>query len=210
VGRIYYFELRAWVPLFAYVAYLLLGKRLGREFVAAAGGGYLLTALLLIVGMKSGIRLRDVIGVFLSYESAIEGMIAGFLIVLILWKRPALACLSSVLCLSAVGWLYEVSFWNPIQMFINPIRFASPLAVNTQIISLVLLVVTMWRGGWRPGRLTYVTFTLYLLSSVYLSANYSQFHLFMGEIRRWFIRAPSYALLLSVVWEANKKLRTHR
>jgi len=195
------------VPLVAYAAYLLFGGRVGRRAVFVALGGYLIAAALLIVGMKAGVQLRDVIGVPLSYESAVEGMVFGFLAVLTLRSRPGLAVLSSVLCLSSVGWLYEVSFWSPIQMWVTSIRYTAPLAVNTQIISLLLLAGTLWRMGWRPGRLFAAALIVYLAFSVYLFLVYPRYLPFIFSYRRWFIRLPTYSLLASILWESRNAFR---
>lgn len=198
-----YFEVRAWVPLLAYVAYLLIGKRLGRNFVIIGVGSYLLAIFTLIVGMKTGIPLSSVVGAKLSYESAVEGMTFGTLIVSTLWMRTrdaGLSLVSSILCLSAVGWLYEVPFWHPVSMFIHPIGATSPLIVDTQIISLLLLTFTLWRRGWRPGKLFAATLIIYLISSVYLAIiGGTYYYQFLYPVRDWIIRLPSYGLLLSMV-----------
>ena len=197
-----YFELRAWVPLIVYVAYLLIGKSLGVRFAVASIICYLAAAILLIAGMVLGIPLSGVVGAKLSYESAIESMIFGALVIYMLWVRTGnagLSVASSILGLSAVGWLYEVPFWHPVSMFIYPIGVLSPLIINTQIISLILFTFTLWRKGWSPGRLFAVASIVYLVSSVYLMIVGGRYYYqFLSPYRDWFIRLPSYALLLSM------------
>lgn len=198
-----YFELRAIVPLFAYLIYWRFGKYAKPWMAYASMGVYLLCAGALIYGMKTGVVLSTVVGSSLSYESAIEAMVFGFLVVFTLRDKAALALIASVLALSCVGWLYEVSFWTPIQMWINPMRLSAPLMVNTQIISLILLTYTLRRERWKPQHLTLIAFTIYAASSIYLATTYPHYYLPLSEIRRWYIRVPAYTLIYAAVWETN-------
>lgn len=43
--------------------------------------------------------------------------------------------------------------------------------------------------------------SIYLASSVYLALSYPHYYLFVSEIRRWYIRVPTYALLLGLMFE---------
>ena len=199
-----YFELRAWVPLLAYMGYMVIRGRFSKRtelcLLRLSIVGYLTVAMLLIIGLVIGFPLKGLTGVRLSYESAIEGVVFGAIIVAALWVRTRDAVLSvvlSVLCLSAVGWMYEISFWNPINMFINPISLASPLAVNTQIISLTLFIWTLGEHGWKPRKATAAAFLLYIVTGIYLAVNYPH------GLLKWCIRIPSYMLLLALVYDVR-------
>lgn len=201
-------------PLAVYACYLATRGRLPKRFEAwilrLSVVGYLMAAWLLIVGLAAGYPLMNLVGVKLSYESAVEGMIFGAVIVLAFWFRvrdAVLSVVSSVLCLSAVGWLYEISFFHPLLMFLTPIHLASPLGVNTQIISLILFVWSLWKNGWRMGKVSTASFLLYVVSSIYLATCSPYSPLFVNEAYRWLLRLPSYALLLALVYDTRGKKR---
>lgn len=207
-GIVDYFAARAWLPLLAYAGYLLARGRVPRRLepwlTHLGAAAYIGVAALLSVAMFTNFPLSDFVGANLGYKSAIEGMVFGALVVLMVRGDAALGFTASALCISAAGWLYEVPFWHPIQMFVTPFGDASPLLVNTQIISLGLLGYTLWRRGWRPGRRFAAVFLVYVIQFIYLAEVYPAYYPFIIDARDWIIRLPSYALLAAAIHESPK------
>lgn len=199
-----YFEARATLPLIAFITYLIFGRRSPKWFTWLGVITYLGIAAVLLGLKSSGLSLPALIGKNLYYESAVEAMLFGALVVYVLRRKVALSLIASILSISSVGWLYEVSFEHPIEMFINPPSLVSPFILHPQIVFLLMLLGTLFLNGWRPGRLSLFTLLFYAVYSIFLFFMYypiaqSNNHSVFG----WFIRLPSYALIFSLIWETK-------
>jgi hypothetical protein len=195
-----YFEVRALAPLVVCFAYPFL--RFPRWASYLMTSAFLGVAVALGIMWVSGVPLFNVVRARLSYDSAVEAMLFGAAATWLLRRDPARAALICVLGISAIGWLYEVAFEHSPLMFYGPPCLAFPLIINTQIISLVVLVAMLLRRGWRGGTLFSISSILYAVLFMYLAVNITGgSNAYMSY--NWLIRLPSYAMLLSAIHEAE-------
>ena len=88
------------------------------------------------------------------------------------------------------GWLYEIPFFHPIQMFIHNYAL---YYLDGQLICLILLAYELKKLKFKPTKLTLATFILFLTFSTLLYAD--KFYFIQTP---WLYRLPASLFLLSL------------
>lgn len=100
------------------------------------------------------------------------------------------------------GWLYEIPFFHPIQMFVT---YNSIFYLNGQIMCLILLAYELYKIGFKPNKTIYATTLLYLTFSGMLLINWRLMARALGPLYIWTYRLPTCILLLSLLSGLKKK-----
>lgn len=219
-----YYLMRAWAPLLIFVAYLLY--KVAEKYDLVRGDnvflrvGFLLSPIVpLVYVVASQPEIWVDYGYYLNLNSGVltlEGLILSVMLgVFILWHthKGGHSYISSMcsagLTVVAVGWLYEVPFYHPLEMFINldilrPNAAYYPLIANSQLLSVVFLYGITRLEGYRPAMPLFLAAALYLAYAayMYLNANSQGIGWFpqssLYYLSKFIIRVPSIILVGSM------------
>ena len=154
------------IPLFVYVFHIIfrdLDNSIIDKFLKAILNVLGICIIYLILNCIKGIPFQDIIPFTWSYSGPITWGIFFFTYFHILNQKEenriksfTIAMLAAVGC----GWLYEVSFFHPISMFLGKGSF---FYINIQIMCFILLFVELKINCLQPKPIIYITLILSLL-----------------------------------------------
>lgn len=144
-----------------------------------------------------------------SYEAVFEWAFCFALVWLLVKRKTAnlpLALTFAALAISAGGNLHEMQFgfFNIDTYF----HFTYPLLLNTQIVSLIFLMVLLWENHWKPTRLFYAATAIFIAFTILYGTIFNPNVNGIHFQNLWLPRLPTIFLLVSLPFGLKKNAAT--
>lgn len=197
-----YYYLRQRIPIFIYVFYLHF-----KESENTALNGAIRT-LVSLIGLTTGyaflgfilkIKFTDLIPFEWHYQGVLHWgifFIAFYFIALHSKINVLTSFTLSTLATVGGGWLYEIPFYHPLNMFLSD---STIFLINGQILCLLLLAYELKKLNFKTGYFIYTTLFLFLVFSGILFLKMSLLEYALGKLFTWVYRIPASLFLASLI-----------
>ena len=211
-----YFYLRQRIPIFIYVFYLhfkesdnpaIDGAIKTMVSLIGLGTAYTVTGLIFDVPFKEWVPLSG------GYPGLITW---GFFFLIYYWgtnkkmQNDLTSFTFATLATVGGGWLYEISFFHPLTMWMG---YNAIFMINSQILCLILLAYELKKMRFKPNLIILGSFIIFTVFSISLFSSFDRLadmfkiafnnsHLFS-----WFYRIPACVFLMSLLGGIKSKAR---
>ena len=214
-----YFYLRQRIPIFIYVFYLHFKESDNPDI-----DGVIKTMVSLIVlgtsyavtGLIFGLPLKELIPITWEYPGLITW---GFFFLIYYWitnkkvQNDLTAFTFATLATVGGGWLYEISFFHPLTMWMSNNEI---FMINSQILCLILLAYELKKMQFKPNLIILESFTIFAVFSILLFSDFDRLiHVFQiafnnYRLFNWFYRIPACLFLISLLGGIKSKAHTRK
>ena len=209
-----YFYLRQRIPIFIYVFYLHF-----KESDNPAIGGAVKTAVSM-VGLSTVYALTGLIfnipfTRWVPLNWGYPGLVTWGIFFLIYYfttnkkvKNDLTAFTFATLATVGGGWLYEISFFHPLKMWMSNNTI---FLINGQILCLILLAYELKKMQFKPNFIILESFIIFIVWSVLLFSDFGrlayEFKLAFDNpfLFRWLCRIPASLFLISLLGGITNK-----
>lgn len=213
LGKLFrgYYFLRERLPIFLYLVYRYYEKQYENnkkiihiEFIICSTIVFVGSIFgLSLIGYYSGLSFNEVFQFKWQYSGIITWSIFFFIYFIGIYYKTGntlKAYIISILASLSGGWLYEISIFKSIDMYLLG---QAIFYVKGQIICIILLIYEYWRLNIRRNKFNSFCFILYLVLSI---LTYEMgIYVIYPKPYNWFYRIPTVLFLFSLISGIEKK-----